>query len=285
MSNELTLFNKLPGLELSVPNDVLPKYLALAEKFGGSSRGFEDERDWSPPRLKMKQPMSNDPNMPSEAKNGEFFYAGNLVKPGVNVLMAYAWNSRVRFVQGTDNFPSCASENVDARGKGAADKSISVYGDACGKCPFNDQPGQGKKTNCANQINVILVPETLDEIFKYTFSGSGYSAGRQLTDLGRSTKSPWSRFYSLSSETKKRTAGGVYCVPTITPVSGEVVPEHLQAFSEFVCNAMTAKRAVDRVQLRTRDSDVNVTPASGGIDTLGDLGNSKTKKADYSDEL
>ncbi len=255
--------------EIEVPVDVQKKYAELAQRMAGNADAFEGGgRDWRPPILKIVQPVTTDAAKPDTAKTGDFFTKGGAVKKPLRGVLAYAWHSRVRFVQGVDKTPSCRSENTDPKGRGAKDTSISVYGDKCAECPYGDQPFTGgKQTNCNNVLNVIFISETLDDVYHLQFSKSNYSIGRQLTDLARATPKAWSRFYDLNTETKKREKGtGLYSVYTVTPVSGAPVPEHLTAFAEYVMNQMKGIREADKSKVVERVNAADARAAS--LDTL-----------------
>ena len=195
------------------------------------------------------------------------FTKGGSVKKPLRGVVAYAWYSRVRFVANEDKRPSCQSENVDMKGRGKDDKSVSVYGDSCNKCPYNDQPfTAGKQTNCNNVLNVIFIPEGLEDIYHLQYSKSSFNVGRQLTDLARATPHAWSRFYEINTESKKREkGGGVFFVPVVSPVADAPVPEHLKQFAAYVSEQMKSSREAEKGRVRER---VNTVAAHDELNTL-----------------
>lgn len=279
MSSDIVLFETK---DLAVSDDVRAKYESLAAQMSGQRDGFEDGGgDWKPAVVKIVQPVTQDPAKPSTAKNGDLFTKGGMVKKPLRGVVAYAWYSRVRFVQG-DGRPSCSSENVDVRGRGKDDKSVSVFGDACNKCPMGDQPfSTGRQTNCNNVLNVLMIPETLDGVYHLQFSKSSFNVGRQLTDLARATPQAWSRFYDVNTESKKRDKGqGVFFVPTVTPVADAEVPEHLKAFAQFVSNKMKEMRETAKKEIRQRNNDV-----AANLDTLETIGGTVSAERGFKDTI
>jgi hypothetical protein len=109
-------------------------------------------------------------------------------------------------------------------------------------------------------MNVVLVPEDLSTVFIMTFKSSSAQIGRRLIDMIRSTPSPWSRFYAIDSETKKRDTGGVYAVPTVTPVADKAVPAHLAKFaSDIVCAQVhSARLEAKDIQLQRQEAVASV---------------------------
>jgi hypothetical protein len=247
--------------KLAVSGDVRDRYEMLANVMAGKREGFEEmQREWRPAILKIVQPVTTDSAKPATAKNGDVFHKGGSVKLPLRALLAYAWTSRVRFVNGVDKRPSCSSENVDLQGRGAQDKSLSIYGDSCAKCPYDDQPfSKGKPGNCNNILNVILVPESLENVFQFQFSRAGYNIGRQFTDLAMATPYAWSRFYDFATEGKKRDKGGLYYVPSITPVADVEVPEHLKVFAQYVNRKMAELRIPQKALQVARQDDGDVS--------------------------
>jgi hypothetical protein len=180
-------------------------------------------------------------------------------------VVVYGWYSRVRFAEG-DNKPSCGSENVDIRGRGKDDKSVSIYGKNCGACPYGDQPfTAGKRTSCNNVINVIVIPEGLEQIYQVQFSKSAYGTGQQLLGLLNATNPIWKRFYQFNSEVKKREkGGGVYHVMSVSPVSDAEPPEHIKKFAEHVSTQVKAQRELDKAYVR-KTFDQVATGVTGNI--------------------
>jgi hypothetical protein len=268
----------------SVDEDSQDKYTKLARLMTGVAEGFEEvAQEWRPAVVKITQAMTSSASgKPDNAKMGDLFHKGGLIHRPFNVAVVYAWPTRVRFAP-DDEIPSCSSENVDLKGKGASDKSVSIYGDKCSECPLESQPFRyGKQTPCNNVMNVLLVPENLDNIFVMQFSKSSWSPGRQLVDLATKKSPPWSRFFAIDTTIEKRKTGkGEYAVPTISAVdSTEVpVPDHLQKFGAMLSDHFKTYR-VDRKKLSLARSQgmaekFEPTPARGG----------GAKKIDYSDTM
>jgi hypothetical protein len=270
MSNEIIKLFK--SADITVPEDVLQKYLSLYKHISGEESSMalgEIGSTWRPQQIKLVHPVSDDPMKPDVARTGDYYWAGGLIKRPMQFLVAYAFPTRARFIKGVDKSPSCRSENVDMKGRGKNDKSKSIYGDSCSACPFGQQPfTNGKITECNDSMNIIMLPEDLSTIFTMSFKSSSAQVGRRLIDMVRSTTQPWSRFYALDSETKKRDAGGVYAVPTVTPVADKAVPAHLAKFAaDVVCPQMNDLRQEAKTLTLKRNADV--ATVLGTIDAEG----------------
>ena len=255
------------GITLS--SDRLQKYQELFTRMEGKKEGFEDMGGaWRPSVLKIVQPVTTDAAKPSTAKEGDLFTKGGGVNRPLRGVVVYAWHTRVRFVQGADTRPSCSSENVDIRGRGKDDKSVSAYGDSCASCPHGDQPFTGgKQTNCNNVLNVLFIPEGLEDMYHLQFSKASFTIGRQLTDLARATPQAWSRFYEINTEGKKRERGsGKYFVMTVSPVADTPVPDDLKVFASVVGEQFKVAREAAKKQVRQRVSDV---VSHSDVETLG----------------
>jgi hypothetical protein len=284
MSNEIVQFDVKA---LALPEAETQKYLNLAKLMGGEKDGLEGDLTgtWRPASLKIVQPVTQDPAKPSTAKNGDFFTKGGLVDRPLKGVVVYGWYSRVRFAGG-DSKPSCGSENVDIRGRGKEDKSVSLYGNSCASCPYGDQPfTAGKRTSCNNVINVIVIPENLENIYQVQFSKSSYSTGQQLLGLLNATNPIWKRFYQFSSEVKKRDGGGVYHVMSVSPVDLQASEpaEHLKAFAQHVSEQVKAQREIDRTRVRkTVDQVASAGMTKAAMTTKMDI---DSPKAGYKDTL
>lgn len=259
MSN-LVLFKEK---EIVLAEPEVEKYTALMNKIEGVVSDFEEDADeWKPTQLKMRQGTSGgDSQVPSNADIGDFYYKGLKVEKPFNFLVIYAYPTRARFVDGEDVVPSCAAEKVDRKGKGPNDKSVSIYGDKCAECPFDDQPFRhGKPTNCNTQMNVVMLSEDLSDIFVYRFAKTSWSTGTSLVDMAKaSPRAPWGRFFSMDSRMEKaakKGAGmyGVVSVSAVDPVA-KPVPDHMFAFAEYVSQQVKARREVQREIVLQRASD------------------------------
>jgi hypothetical protein len=260
MSSEIVKLFK--SADITVPTDAMDKYIALYKQISGEASSVALEEvgsNWRPAQLKLVQPVTTDQFMPAAARTGDLYWTGNLVKRPMSFLVAYIFPTRARFVKGVDKSPSCRSENVDLKNRGKFDKSKSVYGDECAKCPTNDQPFTGGvQTNCTDSLNVVMVPEDLSTILIMAFKSSSAQVGRRLVDMVRSSPTPWSRYYNIDSEQRKRETGGIYAVPTITPVADKPVPAHLAKFAaDVVCPQMSASRQEAKLLVLKRQDDVN----------------------------
>lgn len=270
-------------LSVSIPTEELSKYESLSSLMTGQKEGFEEmQRDWRPAILKIVQPVTTD-SAKGTAQNGDLFHTGGLVKRPLRAVLVYAWTSRVRFVQGDDKFPSCSSENVDLAGRGPQDKSLSIYGDSCAKCPFGDQPfSTGKQTNCNNVLNTIIIPANLENIFHIQFSKSSYTVGRQFTNLAMATPQAWSRFYDINTEAKKREKKqGLYFVPTVTPVADTEVPDHLKAFASYVRARIHEMRQTRKTMVVERR---NAVASRASLDTI-DVPPIDSDQPNFSDKI
>jgi hypothetical protein len=270
------------GILAKLDDEIRDKFERLFIKITNQGTQFEEvARDWRPSRLYLTQPTtSDDSGKPEEARTGDYFYAGGLVERPLKFLVAYAYPSRVRFVPDEDRRPSCSAENVDIRNYGAKDQSVSIYGDKCAECPYDDQPFRhGKPTNCNNVMNVLMVPESLEDIFILPFSKSGWSAGRQLVDQATALVTPWSRFFTLDSKEEKRKNGtGKYAVPVIKAISPkeESVPDYLQAFTKFIYERFAEYRKEVRTMVVRRSDDIEDAVSTDTLD-IGDK--------DFSDDM
>lgn len=237
------------------------KYQNLADKIAGQSSAFEEcESEWRPAILKLVHPVTDDPKMPEGAKPGDYFFDGGLLKRPCNLVVAYAYPTRANFKD--EQGLVCTAERVDLRGRNEKDTSVSIYGDKCAECPFDDQPFRhGKPTDCNNQMNVIVIPEDLREIFLIRFSKSSWTVGNSLVDMAKATPgNPWNRFFALDSKLESRDKGsGKFAVPVVTSIDAEKqpVPDHLKAFAEFVSEQVKEFRKVERDKVLQRANEIS----------------------------
>lgn len=262
MSNDLVKLLGSDALE-SLDKDVLEKYQNLHNKIAGQASTFDEcASEWRPSRLYLTQPTTGDESgKPESAQMGDYFYKGGIIPRPLRFVVAYIHPTRVRFVPDVDRQPSCRSENVDLRNYGAKDTSVSIYGDKCAECPYDDQPFRhGKPTNCNTAMNILLIPESLEDIFTLPLSKSAWSVGRRIVDQTAVLPKPWGRFFSLDSKEQKRTNGaGKYAVPVVQLLDNTEenrVPDHLQAFAEFIYSHYREYRKSVRSSVKERVSDV-----------------------------
>lgn len=273
---------------VGISDEVKELYVSLANTIAGVNEGFEEvDTEWRPAIIRVVQAMSSTASgKPESAKIGDLYYKGGLIKRPFHAAVVYGWPTRVRFTN-EDKVPSCSSENVDSKGKGALDKSISIYGDACAKCPFDDQPFRhGKPTPCNDVMNVLLVPEDLSNIFVMPFSKTAYSAGRQIVTLASAKRPPWSRFFSIDTTVEKRKGGGgQFAIPNISAIDEKelAVPDHLQKFCGMLSEHFKTFRQNNRARVLERASMVN---DKVDMDTLDvPRGGKTSKEQDFSDEM
>lgn len=265
------------------------QYTQLAVTMAGERDGFEEVASaWRPAVIRITQAMSSSrAGKPDTAKLGDLFYKGGLLPKPLNVAVVYAWPTRVRFAP-DDEVPSCSSENVDLRGRNEKDKSVSIYGDNCNVCPFEDQPFRnGRPTNCNNVMNVLMVPDTLENIFVMQFQKTGWQAGKQLVDLATIKNPPWSRFFALDTDlVKRRGGGGQYAIPTVTPVDATVtpVPDHMQKFCKMLSGHFKEGRLERRSLVIKRANEVS---EQVDMETMGAAqgGQAGKSQQDFSDGM
>lgn len=279
---------KFDWSKLNLPAEVQKQYETLAEKMTTGDSSLESDRayKWRPAFLKMKQATTTDPAMPDSAKLGDFFHKGGTLPRPVKVVLVYAWTSRTRFVPNEDSFPSCRSENVSQQGK--VDNSINVYGDPCATCWKGERPyTKGKKSNCNDVLNTIVIPETLDGVYQVNFSKASHKKGKEFTDMARATTHPWSRFYLLNSEIKKRDKGGgqwaEWSVSTLSGPDAEV-PEHLKQFATYVAAQMKAVRQEQRT-MKLEKREESEAPAFDLDGEVAETVEGSVKSGGYKDTI
>lgn len=267
----------------TLTEEVALRYSKLADRMAGkSSPAFEEvESHWSPAIVRIVQAMSSAKSgRPDTAKMGDLYHKGGLVPKPLQAAVVYAWPTRVRFTDEDDGIPSCSSENVDMKGRAANDQSISIYGDKCSACPFDSQPFRyGEATSCNNVMNVLLLPETIEDIYVMQFSKSGWTAGKQLVDLATAKNPPWSRFFSIDTEiVKRKQGGGQYAVPNVAVVGEKEVPDHLQKFADMLCQHFSGYRKTRKEMVLKRARGVGEAVAASDNVARG----GKQDKPDFS---
>ena len=273
-----------------IPDETVERYYQLAEMMtGGGADAFDEmDREWRPPMVRAVQAMSSETSgKPENAKIGDLFHkGGSLPKPFIGVV-AYVWPSRIAFEPG-ENRPFCSSENVDTKGRGANDKSVSVYGDSCATCPFDQQPFRhGKTTNCSDTMNFLVVPEDLSNIYVIPFSKSAYSNGKNLLEIVTARRPPWSRFFSFDTTVEKRKqGGGQFAVLKASAIDDKTkpVPQHLQDFVVMLRKHFSTMRDEMKTLQLQRSSSFDEAADSTDASTKK-VGGAKTLDADYSDTM
>lgn len=246
--------------KLEAPEEFKANCRHLAAQMSGNVEGFEDSTgDWRPPKLKVIQPVTQDP--PEGSTPGMFFTKTDLVKKPLKGVVAYVWYSRAFY----QDDQACQCINVDMKARTVAeDRSINVYGEACAKCPHNAHPrtpfkkaakGEERKKLCQNMTNVAFVAEDGKNVYHLEFKGTSAPAGRQLVDMAKAAGLPWNKMFAIDTEKKTRDGGGLYYVFKPTPMPG-LVPEYLKAVAKAVKDYFADYRERTKTETRVRSDEV-----------------------------
>lgn len=228
---ELAVIEEIPALAKleDLEPEAVERVNMLFRLMSSQPEGFEEEVRWTPEKLKLLHPVSNDPLAPGDAKVGDIYAAGEILwsaekdgrtKP-FKFVLCYAWQSRSRFMPG-DNRPDCSS----------ADGKWNDHGTLmCKDCP--DLPFRnGKPTNCNNVLNMVVLPVDLRGVYIVRFSKSSYKAGSNIKKLLKSSLKVWDKTFGLTTK-EMSNASNTWNVFQSMPLSEEPAPE-VKLFAEYV---------------------------------------------------
>jgi hypothetical protein len=169
---------------------------------------------WSPPRIMIHQPTTNDPKKPESSKPGNMYSSsGHFIETPFPFIPLYFHEENINFEQGRKQ-PVCASPD----GKVGGQFGICQE---CAYLPFGKQHsgrGDQTKTDCQSQIVVLLLAVDLSQIYVCQFSKTSRAAGAALIALAKAQPFPWKQSYLLSTE-KKVGALGTYWIYKVEPTA------------------------------------------------------------------
>jgi hypothetical protein len=185
----------------NVPAEVAVRLVELITSMSSSKPGLEEmARDWAPPLVKVRQPVSTD--APKTLEMGGFYTdLGEVLSKPFKFVPLYMWPGHLKFSEG-DVAPSCRSE----------DTVMGQYGVKCKDC--EEEPWKGGVATDCNKFRFLYAvnPDTW-QIYRLQFGKTSYKAGGKLEKWMRGTpKCPWTKIYNLTSKEVERKGGGVYYV-------------------------------------------------------------------------
>ena len=209
------------GEDASMPPAMQASVKALVDLANPVKPGMEEVTTvWSPARVLVHQPTSNDPKKPESSKLGNMYStAGQLLESPLAFIPFYFHEENVNFEQGK-KVPVCSSPDGKVGGQ---------YG-ICEDClylPFGKQNGgrgEQKKTDCNAQLTVAMLSADLTQIYLCQFSKTSRSAGAALMALAGKHPFCWKQSYLLSTE-KKTGDLGIYWIFKIEPTGKDNSPE------------------------------------------------------------
>jgi len=205
------------------------------------------------PNLKIKQRMTTDVGCPDEAHDGDLYItSGDLVESPLKCTPLYVWTSHIMWEPSGGRNIECQSPDG---------KMGSVYG-ACKECP-NMPWRDGKKQACAKTLNAIIISENMD-LTQTRFSGSSYTAGKNLVKFVRSLPEMWNKFYLLGTEKRKNDKGEFYIFDvraTTESPSGD-----FQKVAKHLCEQISdaRKSMISDFYTRVEEGTAGTTEAENG---------------------
>lgn len=233
--------------DADLPEMTRTKVRTLVDLANPVKPGMEEvSTAWSPARILVHQPTSNDPKKPDSSKPGNMYTtSGQLLETPFPFIPLYFNEENVNFEQG-QKVPVCSSPDGKVGGQ---------FG-ICQECtylPFGKQNGgrgEQKKTDCNSQITVVLLSTDLSQIYTCQFGKTSRSAGAALIALAKAHPFPWKQSYLLSTE-KKSGDLGTYWVLKIEPTGKDNAPD-VHKVAKVLNELYTAerKRALAEFYLR-----------------------------------
>lgn len=249
----------------NLPASLVERVVNLMEGMNPNQAGLEEmEGGWTPPIIKMRQPMSSD--APKTVEMGGLYTDDGEVLPNpFRFVPLYMHPAHVKFTEG-ESTPDCRSE----------DGIMSIFGKLCKDC--EDEPWKhGEATDC-NKFRYTYVFDTdFKRIYKLQLGKTSYRTGSKLLKWMRgSGKHVYSKIYSLTTKEVERKGGGVYYVFDIDATGDKIEDPNLLEIGHVLSTKIKKAREDYLASLRERqqkagehasriiersDGDV-VTPAS-----------------------
>jgi hypothetical protein len=216
----------------NLPAPVVERLGNLLEEISSDQTGLEEmEAAWTPPIVKIRQPVTTD--APKNVEMGQLYTAeGDVFAGGFEFVPLYMHPAHLKFEEG-ESTPACRSE----------DGKMSIFGDVCKDCP--DEPFKhGEPTDCSKFRNVFVFDKAFGRIYKLALGKTSYKAGTKLQRYWKgSGKFPWRKVYMLESKEVERKGGGVYYVYNIVPTGEELQDETLLQLGQFFYDRIKEERA------------------------------------------
>lgn len=249
---------KIEGLD----GEALARVNNLYQMMTSSPDGIEQDVSWRPDNLKIKHNVGNDPLAPHDIENGDLYVPGQVVWSAINdgrgkpfkFVICYAYTSRARFPKG-ETRPDCTS----------ADSVWNDFGTMkcqdCPSLPFRN----GKRTDCNNSLNVVLLPLDLSGVYIVRFSKTSYRAGSNMLKILKGKQQSWDQVFGLTSR-ENTTSSYTYFTFQTAAISNDVPPE-VKLFAEFISKEYAQSREAYLASLKEAREN-----AAAGLDALEGLG-------------
>ena len=224
------------------------------------------------PTLKIRQRMTTDTGCPEEAKDGDLYITtGDIVSNPIKVIPIALWKEHVKWEPGGAKTIECRSPNG---------VTGNVYG-TCNDCP--DKPWRdGKQQACNENLNAVFLTEDM-KLLRTRFSGTSYTAGRDLKRFCMAMPTMWAKYFSLTTDKRKNMKGEFHVF--VVKATTEVPPEALQKVSEHFCRALVESRAEFIKEFYARLEATSTSADASGDATITTVDLSDSEDPSYDAEL
>lgn len=225
------------SLDASMPSEIQKAVLTLVDQAAQVKPGMEEVTTrWRIPRIQIAQATSTTAAKPESAKNGDLYStAGKHLEKPFPFIPFHFSHENVMFPMGA-KAPSCQSPDA---------KLGQPFGE-CVKCPHlpfgmqNAGKGDQKKTDCQNQIVVVVLAADLSQVYMIQFAKTSRGAGSALQSLAGQQPVPWQQSYLLETE-KGNSELGNFHKYKVSP-TGKDNDAHKIRVAQALCDMYTAER-------------------------------------------
>jgi hypothetical protein len=224
--------DKLDDIIFALPEKMADPISNIMQRMNPNRKGIvSSSKQPEFTELRLFQGPGADPNRPDNAIPGQFYLSSKEnVGPEFKGTVLAIWEGRTmwgdRADDGAPRMPTCTSMD---RKKG------SKYGN-CESCP-NRPWKDNKPQKCANDVVAFMLMQDLKDIVLVRFQRTSEPAGRQLMKLVKRGRTPWQRWYSITTEsrTSQNDKSIRWFVMQVQPIEEVKVPKELHPFCDAMC--------------------------------------------------
>ena len=262
VDKELPSKRQLQMIMDKLPEDLLDNLSGILKKLSGVSKGVyvsEDRPELT--ELRLYHGTGNDPNRPEKMIPGEYYLTSKTnIGESFDCTVLAIWTGRTMWEEDNRGMPACQS--MDRK-----------YGSTFGVCEdcINKPWRGGQPQKCNNDVLALVLPKTMDDIVLVRFTKTSEPAGKRLAKFVKSSMSPWTKWYTITSKEKtgKEDKTRRWYVMEVEPVGGDdgYVPEELDEFCDAMCTMLESTivlPGIARIYSQAQEAMAEMADPSGG---------------------
>jgi len=221
----------LKDLATKLPKGINTNALALVEKMTTPIEGLGDDPEkakWRPTNIKLVQGTTDRSKLPKGATIGTLVLGENVMDQPLRVIVLGVWNGRQMWDPDQNTAKLLCS---------SPDGKAGYLGYDCKNgCPHSVWDDVAKRTECGATYEMLVITEDLTEIFKVSFSKTGYANGKLwFSKMKEAGVALYRKVYGLRSETNKqyKQVESLVVEYYSDPKERDTAPELLEFLSEM----------------------------------------------------